>query len=183
MYHRENGFQWLWLIGFLMKARVSQLLQQVTRGMSYGFQSWKKLTQNCMVPMKLWKGVQYMMHLLTWLEVREKKLTCFMNLHSWILWVGIFGSNCKYSNKKGFCLGLTVFQVLMSMFHQVESCKAMDTPCCRLEWFDCRPCGVPQDLLCSSSLCLCYHWIIFFIGVYEVCLWGVYWVSFLLFQV
>jgi hypothetical protein len=27
-----------------------------------------------------------------------------------------------------------MFQVLMCMFHQVESCKAMDTPCCRLEW-------------------------------------------------
>jgi hypothetical protein len=112
-----------------------------------------------------------------------------MNLHSWILWVGMFGSNCRDSNKKCFCLGLTVFQVLMCMFHQVESCKAMDTPCCKLEWFvctycyHCSPCGVPQDLLCSSSLCLCYHWIIFFIGVYEVCLWGVYWISFLLFQV
>jgi len=97
--------------------------------------------------------------------------------------VGIFGSNCRDSNKQGFCLGLILFHVLICMF-QVESCKAMDTPCGRLKWFVCtffchfRPCGVPQALLCSSSLCLCYHWIIYFIGVFVVCQWGVYWVLF-----
>jgi len=41
------------MIGFLMKARVSQLLQQVTRGMNYGFKSWRKLMQNYMVPVRL----------------------------------------------------------------------------------------------------------------------------------
>jgi hypothetical protein len=58
----------------------------------------------------------------------------------------------------------------------------MDIPCCTY-FYHCSPCGVRQDLLCFFSLCLCYHWIILFIGVYEVCLWGVYWVSFFLFQV
>jgi hypothetical protein len=26
LYRRESGFEWLWMIGFLVKAKVSQLL-------------------------------------------------------------------------------------------------------------------------------------------------------------
>jgi hypothetical protein len=45
LYCKESGFQWLWMIGFLVKARVCQLLKQMAKGMNYVFQSWRKLNE------------------------------------------------------------------------------------------------------------------------------------------
>jgi hypothetical protein len=60
-----------------------------------------------MVPMRPWKGVLSRMHLLTSLEAHEKICTCLMNLHSWTMWVAIYGrlEAAKGSSKNGFCLG------------------------------------------------------------------------------
>jgi hypothetical protein len=73
----------------------------------------------------------------------------FVNGHLWF--------QLQIFKQEGFLLKASNPQVLMCMFHQVELRKAMDIPCCRLEWFvctyfcHCKPCGVPQDLLCPSS--------------------------------
>jgi hypothetical protein len=92
VYGRENGLQWLWMIRLSVRANVSQLLQQKAKGKwVMGLNPREKLTLHYMVPIRPWKGVLSRMHFLTSLEAHEKICTCLMNLHSWTMWVAIYG--------------------------------------------------------------------------------------------